>query len=492
MAASLPPLPVSPTSFSPLLDVNTIFLQANPSFWNSKRIYVITAAWGGSGDTSCAYKIVCFLHDKIGIRKDNIVWINEIAENAEDFNQTTLFPTQACRSRNTLCYLNDKNELVWKGSFKSIQTIIREQIQIDRQDPDLILIGPEPTTISRFLDEIAVFKVLIMPFTEYGVSIDHLRSKPFEWPRNLPLGIRPEQFGIHINRKLVEWSRSTAAELAEMRLSNLANLTETLQIEILGAIYSREKARDFAIKNLLFSGYSGGYDAEEDKRGMIIAVAKMAKKLELDQNLFFCFLGQDFDCFLEEDYEVLRQLGIHRIVWPTKVKELYSKELHPIPGSRQITIINSNLAPDQVPFLLKASEPEILVTGDQFPSEAIACFKRFIYQALPHKRAFLKDMVELACEHFDKEFSDLFKNVYIYSRSSRFSFSIENAAALFVAGRMNEKIQNAWRRFNEFICDERAISHRFTERLALVLTVQDVTRLFFSPTISLIINDYFG
>lgn len=94
-----------------------------------------------------------------------------------------------------------------------------------------------------------------------------------------------------------------------------------------------------------------------------------------------------------EDYiAAIRQLNAGEtkdlVIWMPKVPTFREVKRYKH-GHHTVTVIPRKVSPQEFQAMLKASEPETVVTGDQSTGEAISCHdKRFVYEALPHKDGF--------------------------------------------------------------------------------------------------------
>lgn len=430
------------------------------AFLAEKKVVVIVSAWGGYGDASCAYKILKYLLERVGISRENLVWINSVKEYGEFFDPQQQFKAKYCR---TAYVIFDP----WKNSYDGPNRELIElvdELYKENFSPDLFLLGPAPTAMPPKLKELAKFNVPILPFVEYGCGFDDYGNKPISYPRHIILGIRPEHMGIHIDEKLFKWSQSTPTKLEKLR--ELKNIPEKIQVAILGKPFSEDAIKEFHAQWQLFFGYGSGTSAVKDKQAMVLTIAKMAYQYEKsDSNLCLFFLGSSFKELSESDLEELKRLGVKKISWAKEQVEVVLAE-----KGKEIKIINYSLKPHQIPMLLMASENESLTTGDQFFSECTSAQKHFIYQALMHKSGLLNDLTNKAHET-DEEFGKLFHDVYL--RTDNSSFSIDGAAKLLFRGRVDKKMAIAWKTFTTNLCQDCAFGPKFKSHIQALLITQE-------------------
>jgi hypothetical protein len=414
-----------------------------------KKVLVIVTEWGGYGDASCSYKIMRYLTENGIFKTENLAWINTVQEFGDFFDPQHQFKAKSCHIWDVRC---DPFTKEWNGPHKAKSELI-EELKKEGFVPDLILIGPAYGYTS-ILDELEKLNIPIVHFLEYGHTTGD--------PKDAILGVRDKQMGIHIDRPLLQWSEKEH-DVAE-KLKELENLPEKLQVAILGKPYSEDAVKEFQAKWRLFFSYASGALGtdffQKDKQAMVIAYAKMAYQYEkTDTNLCLFFMGQSFTTLPEEDLQELRRLGVAKISWPLEEEEIVLCE-----KGKEIKIINSILKPEQVPILLKASEDEVLTTGDQFFSECVSSQKHFIYQTLPHKKPLLMDLEKQASQ-IDEEFGKLFTEAHTSPNISKGSFSKEGVAKLLYQGRVNKKMAKAWREFTTHLCRDCAFGPRFTSHI---------------------------
>ncbi|MCH9616942.1 MAG: hypothetical protein SP1CHLAM9_02410 [Chlamydiia bacterium] len=249
---------------------------------------------------------------------------------------------------------------------------------------------------------------------------------------------RPPEKGIFLDKELVKWS--SKMKDPKQRLSALPEVSAGIQQAILGGKATERRCNDFSSENRLFFGYSNeegikerGGDGAPSAITYLLALAKMQGSMprastnaELQKKNMTIFLMGDHDILAEAgdqskylgntaiggaecthssllQVEVQRELvssGIFMLEVArydkssdqiVAVKFLPIREMNPHARVRDssnlktMRVIMGSISHKDSIGLMKASEDEVLVTGDGSLSEAISARKSIMYQQRHHK-----------------------------------------------------------------------------------------------------------
>jgi hypothetical protein len=319
---------------------------------------------------------------------------------------------------------------------------------IAQQKPDFLIVAP-CTNFPREPLEAVVRSTPHMFVREYGWT-DVSLGQPGDYVSGA--GVNPQHTGIFINRDLEAWAEQVDSLPAHVRLAELRNLPKPIQRAILESDYTEEAVRKFSQMSELFVGYGEDHSKVE----FMMAVARMHSVLATHKNLCFVFLGSNVEALkqqLEQQREYFRSVGVGKII--IEDPKLETIEIPICEGaSRCIKCIPTGLVPSDTLSLVRASEMEILTTGDQSWGEAISAHKHWIQDDKIHKRASLDSVLEMAMDSLRA----LFRKAYIRNKPLQVNVQrAEEFAVLLHRGRTDPTVTRSWRELNHTICEQQDI-----------------------------------
>lgn len=432
------------------------------SDFEDKRIVVCSEVkWGGSGDISCGAKIINFLID-LGIKKEHITLMSNVS------------PEFVANFDANLRYVK----------------IEKLSEQILQEKPDLVITAP---TLHN-LQTIASLNIPFLPILEYGGSFNPTISHA---DKVMVMGPRKRELGIMIDPALHEWSQSPEATYSKGRLRQLESLPAKLQTSILGEAFSERIIEKFNEQSRLYFGYVFN---SQNALFFVQAITLMANKNEDQKDLCFFFPGSkilgdersDTDHWLRGKFmECIAELGVKEVQQVNSAtNERESISVPGAKGEKRITLIYGRVSHQDFCILLKASEKETIVTGDQSLSEAISVKKRFFYETLDHKINLLWSLIKIMEKCTDEDESALMRYLvnYMQTQEEFASYEVESKslrltprlnyelqvnpdalAAFFCACQNNGRDQQAWEAFLNKLCNQRALAPKLQRIVASLL-----------------------
>lgn len=314
-----------------------------------KKIVVFTRQNGGFGDLSCAKKTCILLHDRLGVRWENMAL--------------------AC-TNNGLFSPHQKVTFI-NPDYKSLRDWGRD-LQI---------------MVSDLADQCGQVPTLLI--NEYGYKpLDTYNKKNI---RSYAFGLdkSKNELGIVINPALRDWSYSPESMSSLGRLQQLANVLPNLQSAILGSDYSIPVISKFAANNRFYFGYACNFT---ESLTFMAAVTRMNYAIGNHSDLTFfmmeCTRGYYEGGSSKYFKDVFKngEVGIYECIGWDENKVLVRSETVINPKSKtKLRFITGRIDSQYVPFLEMASESETLGTGDQSFSEKASCGKYCVYERLDHK-----------------------------------------------------------------------------------------------------------
>lgn len=214
--------------------------------------------------------------------------------------------------------------------------------------------------------------------------------------------------GFLFSQKLIDYFHNKNNENSLYRLStNLPHLTPPLSAAIVG----QNEIDAFNKTHALYFGYANSGDSYNYQMLFIAAmILRNENKKDGKQNLVFCLPGHPLfngatleERFSPEFVRFLTEYGFKQIelhARNTSQPEPFIKTILPLTqeteaNPRKIVIVASPLTSPDFLEVLKASENEVLCTGDQSLSEALSAGKRLFYEKLSHKSNHINRLCEL-------------------------------------------------------------------------------------------------
>lgn len=339
--------------------------RMTPNLLKNKKIAVLTRGLNGYGDYACARKICLHLHEKMGIKKENIAFAT-------------------CRSGMFGEELTKRGFSVIQDDFQSLR----------KWGVDFQIIAPV-TDDWYVRNKVCLKDIPTLAIAEYGFKRPAYLDV-FPNVHSYAFGFTPDSMGVFLNEELLNFREASA----EKRIDQLKNIPEPLQNAILGQNYSEEAVRNFAKTSHLYFGYSHNMS---EMRSFIKAVVKMNQEIHDRSDLCFYFMGQDFDWKHRNisDEDLIAQ-GIGSIEYlDLDAPKLSQKMVFGV--GKNLKIISAKLNPKYVNDLHKASEFETLGTGDQTFSEELAQGKAQAYELFRHKKELYEQYVAAFPEDMRKE-----------------------------------------------------------------------------------------
>lgn len=356
--------------------------------------------------------------------------------------------------------------------------------EVKEYNPDMVVAFEADHLKEEVLPEYLGAEVPIVDWGEYGVNRG-------EGAINTGLLVEvgsvadgddhtPEK-GIFLDRDLVKWSAKMKS--SKDRLSALSQTSPGVQQAILGIKATKSSCEEFSSENRLFFGYSneegiierGGKGAPSAVT-YLLALAKMqdcmprfSENSELQKKDITVFLMGDHDILAETgdderflgnkaiggsecthssllQEEVQKELvasGISMLEISkydiessqiTSAKFLALREMHPNirvkdpSNMKTMRVITGGISHEDSIGLMKASEDEVLTTGDASLSEAISARKSIMYQQRFHKY------------HLAKGLKSQFPQLYTHLEGTDRSFEIgKSPGDIFYDTRVNKK-----------------------------------------------------
>ncbi len=315
----------------------------------NKNYLIITYEINGQGDLSCGMKVANDLHERLGIPVKNILISSNKVKGIDNFN---------------------------KHNFKSISLKEIESLH-KQQAVDLQIIAP---TDGFSGVDCTVEKAPALALLEYGFT-------PLKSHRVMSkaLGIGKEEIGILIDPSLKEWGFSEEAKSSRNRMQQLEQLDPTLKAAIMG----KKSFDELNNKHALYMSYA------PEKFLLKFIEVLSEKNHSSHKNNIFVLPNLSATAIKDLNLKALhfRKIKVIDLNQPSTQHSIKSEETETT--DKKITIIRGRIVHSAMLTLMKATEREILVTGDQSLSEAIAGNKNFIYIAPEHKEKLSKDLKNL-------------------------------------------------------------------------------------------------
>lgn len=322
---------------------------------------------------------------------------------------------------------------------------------ISLNKPDMLIVAPV-TCISRHVFKEVLSQIPHFFIREYG--FDHARGLGEE--EDYISGAGRNYKGMIIDEELLTWSKSGKAEDRHLRMQELQQLSGELCRVILGENYSLAAIEAFNKEQELFFGYASIFFKLE----FILSVAAMHQKMNSQKTLTFVFPGNSVGIAdeLQQIRKELDSLSIGMI----EIEDIAAtgRETIKVNDSNGRTlrlIFAGSLETADFKQLIKASEKEMLTTGDQSWSEGIAAFKHWCQEVIVHKRNALKAVIDLAQKHSPKLHSFLYKSSERIKGDSLYGINHRRWKAqseVLIQARLDTQIAREWEKLNAFICEK--------------------------------------
>ncbi len=203
---------------------------------------------------------------------------------------------------------------------------------------------------------------------------------PFPYNPNICFtGVGDSTQGVIVDESLVEFSKKELYQKSSKeRLRLLASLSSD---DVKNAIRGTCKSFDeYDENNSLYFAYCNQHELLPEFINFLCEKTKNADKKNIN---IYC--AKHLCWWNQTNFSTLDRHGISKVMYNHKL--LYENKDSPNGKTVNIlTLQTSPLSHEDFIILLKASEKECLVTGDQSLLEAIALDKDFIYETLDHKQ----------------------------------------------------------------------------------------------------------
>lgn len=389
-----------------------------------KKIIVYTQDWGGFGDFVFGFKALSVIQKAFS--ECQLALITDSPKKALKV-QMSNFPVLFSQE------LLDSYESMGRRDLVSI---------IARESPDLLIIAPGTTfAVSRvkFPDLLKQECPTLSPLyiREYGWIKPNLGNAG-DYVSGV--GLNPSLTGIFISDNLAKWSEKADTLSVHSRLTELQNIPGPLQKAILGEEYSSEAIKQFASGNKLFMAYGALASQVE----FMSAVTKMHSRLGTQASFTFVNVGASPDSLQDEiktSKDIFQTLNVGKITIhePSGKKTEISINAG---SSYNITCIPSRLDHSGIEALIKASEKEIMTTGDQSWGEAVSANKHWIQEDISHKRCSLHKVIKLSHADLAQLFHKAFKEKH--DRGKVDMDRIEAQANLLYQAKTSPKVAAHW------------------------------------------------
>lgn len=313
---------------------------------------------GGLGDLACGAHIVQFLKE-MHIPEDHILFCTR--------NPSEMIPFHSLIGR---CRVLMKEEAL------SIHNV------------GMHIIAPVP--VSSFMPDYLATGKPILTIREYG-------KPPFPHPlipsscwQSTSFGLQKErgELGIFIDKDLDTWARSSDAQDPHRKAETLFQ-NPFLASELLG----EEKSPDhFAATTMFYFGYAS---KTESIIAFLLALDEMNR--ESSKDILLVVPRQDPQKLFSNLQSWKHELHVGSVFLRTYFAE------HPFSRrfqaqrevSKKLTIITGSFSLEDIRCFLMSSERETIATGDQSLGLALSAHKNFVYEALPHKEEFIRELIPL-------------------------------------------------------------------------------------------------
>ncbi|MFI5343504.1 MAG: hypothetical protein ACHQUC_04710 [Chlamydiales bacterium] len=316
-----------------------------------KKIVIITLGVDNLGDYLCARKIGGYFLEELKIAPENIAFATDTTPQIK--------------------------ELLELSKISVIGTSDESLIAFN---PDLQIIAP--VTEYHFVsDKVMGQEIPSLIISEYGFSAS-LEFKAHPNTRAYAMGFAEGALGILIDRELQVWSLEEELP-REKKLEELSALPKGHREAILGGEWSSSNLRTFAGAYKFYLGYAHKFG---NILSFIFSLLEMNHDLKDPSNLCFFLLGNPFEIYEEEIIAALktREIGHLEIIDATSPSSPLIDEM--LGEGITLRIVFGKVDPDQVKNLIKASEYEMLTTGDQSFGEALSAGRMPVaYELSGHK-----------------------------------------------------------------------------------------------------------
>lgn len=351
-------------------------LSQMPITLEGRKIVMVSLDAGGSGDFSFGLKALTVLKEK--------------------FSRASCYFASDSPLKAYKLNLNHNHSILHDGSEPGRLEYAEVSGLVNKVEPDVVILAP----VVR--DGIKV-EAPIIPIQEYGFDDEtagHVRGAYVAGPG-------PRYRGVLVQKELQKWAARLNAEDKLDRLKELSHLHPFHQQAILQGM----SIEDFAGKWNLFLGYSSGERAQQEFLTSISIL--MRQKERSDNNLCFFFLGRAHPEVMKLPDDVakkLQALGISQVEAVnlngdgTEQQKTILAESGP-----RVRILFATLWPHDVITMIKASEDEVLTTGDQFWMECVAAGKRWVQENILYKKRAVKALIGLSK---NQELEQLLENAH--------------------------------------------------------------------------------
>jgi hypothetical protein len=401
--------------------------------FTAKKIVVLSIDLGGYGDFTFGFKT-------LGILNNRFLGIQSVL--------ATDSPTRALKVNGTY------NQAVLTPHQPSKEKLTMTQVvdMIAEFNPDLFIVAPV-THVSREPFQKIMQRIPSLFIREYGFGKRLAYTKESDYISGAGVD---EWKGIMIHQEMLQWSESGNANHPLVRLSQLQHLPNEVVQAILGSHYSDQAILDFSNQSELFMAYGNDLSKVE----FILAILGMQQKLNSTVHPCFVLLGQadNLPALLKEYRQELINGEIGTIEWINIDHPQHSTvEVIDPKFTKRMKLILVSLLPEDVLHLIKASEREVLTTGDQSWSECISAHKHWVQQYLIHKRDSVQGVINLVKEQSDyaqnTKFFTLLKDANLLGNLLKIVPKRSQAQAeLFFLSRTDKFFAKCWEELNSLIC----------------------------------------
>jgi hypothetical protein len=334
----------------------------------NKNILFYAHYFNGLGDISSAFKIGNALHECLNIAKENLFCGTNEEQKAAIFNK------------------NQFTILAPRASFFGPPSLTTYFAEMQKVHQFAFQVIPAPS-INEAASLFFATRVPSLVLYEYGFKNHpfHPAFKNFVTTKSLGLNEKEGEIGILIDSELYEWGFSKEAQISLKRIEQLQFVNSSLR----EAILENEDFVSFDAQSLLYVGYTNQFTSS-------VKFIKDLSDLNTydssnQKNLTFILPG-NFSTQFQSCVELtdIPSLVIKEVNRNGTIKEVMRRKGKE--GEKTLTIFTGSINHVDFKHLLKASEKETVVTGDQSLSEAISLNKVFMYEALNHKHKFANDI----------------------------------------------------------------------------------------------------
>lgn len=329
------------------------------------------------------------------------------------------------------------------------QSVLEDRLIVAKFDPTAIICFHCSGPFSPIFDQNP--KIPTINFEEYGNNpfkpneyiLSH-RFKKYSLGLNTKDNKDPNSYalGVFQDKDLINYFIDKRNESSLYRL--LENLPK-LPLSLFSAIVGEEKKEDFIqqitkfkSQKTMYFGYLNGHNKRDYQRAFIgAAILLENEKNKGTKDINFIFPGNPrlstpldlskelIDFLIEQGFSKVEFLNSLEI--PSEVNPLKKTTFDLIPNCQKnrriLTLIAAPLNHSDLIHIIKASESEVLCTGDQSASECLTAGKRIFYETLSHKFNFALTICNLVNDICKKDIS--FHYSHITTEKTSFAVKIK-------------------------------------------------------------------